>query len=112
MIYFQVFGYLTRQHLEELNQWENVVPSIQIGSMSFNSIKQTDFITQYEKNLHFEEMKKTKKKQKNILKKKVNFCDTSCMNYCDTRALFLTPLKTRIEKDQKKIDFKTMCKVV
>ena len=80
--------------------------------MSFNSIKQTDFITQYEKNLHFEEMKKTKKKQKNLLKKKVNFCDTSCMNYCDTRALFLTPLKTRIEKDQKKIDFKTMCKVV
>ena len=68
-----------------------------------------DFLTQYEKNLQLEVKSR---KKKSILKKKVNFCDTSCVNYCDTRAFFLTPLKKKKESEQKKIDFKTICKVL
>ena len=107
---FQVFYYLSSQHLEELSQWTEDAPLIQIGNSGFNSFTQTDFLTQYEKNLQLEV--KTKKKSKSILKKKVNFCDTSCIDYRDTRAFFLTPLKKKKENEQKKIDFKTICKVL
>ena len=102
---FQVFYYLSSQHLDELSQWTEEAPLIQIGNTGFNSFTQTDFLTQYEKNLQLEV-------SKSILKKKVIFCDTSCINYCDTRAFFLTPLKKKKENEQKKIDFKTICKVL
>ena len=107
---FQVFYYLSSQHLEELSQWTEDTPLIQIGNSGFNSFTQTDFLTQYDKNLQLEV--KNRKKSKSILKKKVKFCDTSCINYCDTRAFFLTPLKKKKENEQKKIDFMTICKVL
>ena len=106
-----MFLYLASQYLEELNRWTNEAPIIQIGSSGFNSFTQADFLTQYEKNLQLEVKKNAKMKNKNILKKKVNFHDSSCINYSDTRAFFLTPLKKKKESEHKKNDFKTICKV-
>ena len=96
------------QHLEELRQWTEETPLVHIGNSRFNRFTKTDFLGQYEMNLQVE----VKKKSKGIIKKKVNFCDTSCINYCDTRAFFLTPLKKKKENEHKKIDFKTICKVL
>ena len=110
--YFQVFLYLANHHFEELNQWTKEAPLIHIGSLGINSVTQMDFLTQYERSLHLEAKNNTKKKTKSILKNKVNNCDTSCINYCDTRAFFLTPLKKKKESEYKKIDIKTMCKVL
>jgi len=108
----KVFLYLASQHLEELNQWTKDAPLIQIESLGINSVTQMDFLTQYERSLQLEVTNNNRKKTKSILKKKVNICDTSCINYCDTRAFFLTPLKKKKESEYKKIDLKTMCKVL
>merc|ERR1712228_170144 len=97
----KVFFYLSSEHLDELSQWTEDAPLIQIGNSGFNSFTQMDFLTQYEKSLQLEVKSKTK--NKSILKKKVNFCDTSCINSCDTRAFFLTPLKKKKESEEKKI---------
>ena len=109
---FQVFVYLASQHLKELNLWTEDAPLIQIGNSGFNSFTQKDFLTQNAKSVKLEVKNDTKKKSKGILKNKVNICDTSCINYCDTRTFFLTPLKKKKESEFKKIDFKTICKVL
>ena len=109
---FQVFLYLASQFLEDLNHWTNEIPLIQIGRSGLSSCTQTDFFTQYEKDLQLEVKKNAKIKSKNIQKKKVKFNGSSCINYCDTTAFFLTPLKKKKESEHKKSDFKTICKVI
>merc|ERR1719483_446618 len=66
----KVFYHLANEHLDEINQWSNDPPLIQIGGGGFNGFSQTGFLSSYGSNWELEEEKK-KKKQK--LKKKVNF---------------------------------------
>ena len=107
-----MFCHLANDHLEELNRWTEDAPIIQIGGGGFNGFSQTDFLTRYERNWEQEEKEKKKEKKKSILKKKVNFCSDNCINYCDTRAFFLTPSKKKRERDQAKVDIKSLCKVL
>merc|ERR1719483_894283 len=109
----KVFGHLAGEHLSELNKWTEDAPIIQIGGGGFNGFSQTDFLTRYEKNWEAEEIEeKEKKKKKSILKKKVNLCGDNCLNYCDTRAFFLTPMKKKRESEHVKLDCKSICKVL
>ena len=102
--HLQVFCHLASEHLVELNRWTENAPIIQIGGGGFNGFSQTDFLTRYERNWELEEKEKDKKKKKSILKKKVNFCDS--------RAFFLTPLKKKKDNEHAKVDFKSLCKVL
>jgi len=108
----KVFCHLASEHLIELNRWTEDAPIIQIGGGGFNGFSQTDFLTRYERNWELEEKEKDKKKRKGILKKKVNFCGDNCINYCDTRAFFLTPLKKKKDSEHVKVDFRSICKVL
>jgi hypothetical protein len=110
--HLQVFCHLASEHLAELNRWTEDAPIIQIGGGGFNGFSQSDFLTRYERNWELEKKEKDKEKKKSILKKKVNFCGENCINYCDTRAFFLTPLKKKKDIDHAKMDFKSLCKVL
>ena len=81
---------------------------MQIGGGGFNGFLQNGFLPTYDSNWDLEEKEKKKKK----LKKKVNFCSSSYMNYCDTNAFFLTPLKKKPVTQKAKVDFKSICKVL
>ena len=110
--YLQVFYHLASEHLVEVNRWTEDAPIIQIGGGGVNGFSQTDFLTRYERIWELEEKEKFKKKKKSFLKKKVNFCGENCINYCDTRAFFLTPLKKKKDNEHTKVDFKSLCKVL
>ena len=107
--HFQVFLHLANQHLDEINQWSNDIPLIQIGEGGFNGFSQVGFLSSYGSNWELEHKEKSKKQK---LKKKVNFCSSSYINYCDTNAFFLTPLKKKNVMNKNKIDFKSICNVL
>ena len=102
--------HLANQHLDEINQWSNDILLIQIDGGGFNAFLHKGFLPTYGSNLKLEDKEKLKKHKK--LKKKVNFGSSSYINYCDTNAFFLAPLKKKslIQKD--KVDFKSICKVL
>ena len=95
--------------MDEINQWSNDPPLLQIGGGGFNGFSQTSFLSSYNNN-QVMEVKEKSKKQK--LTKKVNFCSSSYINYCDTNAFFLTPLKKRTVTQKDKVDFKSIRKVL
>ena len=95
--------------MDEINQWSNDPPLIQIGGGGFNAFSQTSFLSSYNSNKVLESKEKSKKQK---LKKKVNFCSSSYLNYCDTNAFFLTPLKKKTVTQKDKVDFKSICKVL
>ena len=70
---------------------------------------QNVFLSSYGGNWELEHKQKS---QKQKLKKKVNFCNSSYINYCDTNAFFLTPLKKKTLTQKDKVDFKNICKVL
>jgi len=104
----KVFYHLANEHLDEINQWSNDPPLIQIGGGGFNGFSQTGFLSSYGSNWELEQEKKKKQK----LKKKVNFCNSSYINHCDTKSFFLTPLKKKTEAHKDKIDFKSICRML
>ena len=106
---FQVFLHLANQHLDEINQWSNDIPQIEIGGRIFDGFSQNVYLSSYGSNL---ELKHTEKLKKQKLKKKVNFCNSSYINFCDTNAFFLTPLKNKNVINKNKVDFKSICKVL
>ena len=104
VLYIQVFYHSTWM------RWNSgVTILIQIGGGGFNGFSQTRFLSSYGSNWELEQKEKLKKKK---LKKKVNFCNSSYINYCDTNSFFLTPLKKKTVIDKDKIDFKSICKVL
>ena len=82
---------------------------MQIGGGGFNGFLQNGFLLSYGSNWELEQREKTKKQK---LKKKVNFCGSSYINYFDANAFFLTPLKKKSVKQKDKVDFKSICKVL
>ena len=103
------FRHFASQHMHEIHQWSNDPPLIKIGGGGFNAFSQTSFLSSYNSNQVLESKEKPKKQK---LKKKVNFCSSNYINYCDTNAFFLTPLKKKNIRKQNKIDFKSICKVL
>ena len=117
LMLFQVFLHLANLHLDEINQWNNQIPVINIGGgglqcfqgfQGFERFPKSGFLTDYNSNWSIE----YKDKQKKKLTKKVNFCSSSYINYCDTNSLFLTPLKKKSLAHKNNVDFKTICRVL
>ena len=117
LIPLQVFLHLANQHLDEINQWNNQIPVINIGGgglhgfqgfHGFERFSKSQFLTNYNSNLSLE-YKDVRKKN---FKKKVNFCASSYINYCDTSSLFLAPLKKKSLSNKNNVDFKTVCRVL
>ena len=82
---------------------------MQIGGGGFNGFLQNGFLLSYGSNWELEQREKTKKQK---LKKKVNICSSSYINYCDTNAFFLTHSKNKIVIQKDKVDFNSICKVL
>ena len=58
----------------------------------------------YERNWEGEEKEARRKKRK------LHFCsDSTFSTYCDTRAFFLTPVRS---KTKNKVDFRSVCKIL
>ena len=108
MIIWQVFYHIASEHIDDTNQWSNNPPLIQIGGNGLNSFSQNGFLSSYGSNWQLKQEKKNKQK----LKKKVNFCDSSYINHCDTKSFFLTPLKKKTEMHKDKLDFRTICRML
>ena len=117
LLLFQVFLHLANLYLDEINQWNNQIPVLNIGGgglqgfqgfQGFERFSKSGFLTDCKSNWSIE----YKDKQKKKLKKKVNFCSSSYINYCDTNSLFLTPLKKKSLAHKNNIDFKTLCRVL
>ena len=106
---FQVFLHLANQHLDEINQWSNDIPIIQIGGGGFYGFSQNGFLSSYGSKWELEHKEKSKRQK---LKKKVNICSSSYINYCHTNAFFLTHSKNKIVIQKDKVDFKSICKVL
>jgi len=105
----KVFLHLANRHLDEINQWTTDPPLIQIGGAGFGGFSQAGFLASYGSNWDMEPTEKRKKKR---IKKKVNFCTSNYINFCETNAFFLTPLKKKPVIHKDKVDFKTICKVL
>ena len=60
---FQVFLHLANQHLDELNQWSNDIPQIEIGGGIFNGFSQNVFLSSYESNWELKHTDKSKKQK-------------------------------------------------
>ena len=117
LMLFQVFLHLANLHLDEINQWNNQIPVIDIGGgglqafqgfHGFEKFSKSQFLNNYNSNLSLE----YKDNRKKNFKKKVNFCASSYINYCDTNSLFLTPLKKKSLSNKDNVDFKTVCRVL
>ena len=101
--------HLAKQHLDEINQWGNDIPQMKIGGRIFGGFSPNVFLSSYVSNW---ELKHTEKSMKQNSKKKVNFSYSSYINYCNTNAFFLTPLKKKSVIQKGKIDFKSICKML
>jgi len=101
-----VFLSLSTQHLELLNQWDTPPPPTQIGGGVYSG---GTLLPSYTSNWEGETKLVARK---NKFKKKVNFCNSSYINHCDTRAFFLSPLKKKTVIQKEKVDFKNICRVL
>ena len=63
----------------------------------------------YERNWEAEEKEKKKKRKLKAKAAAVSLCGDSYTNYCDTRAFFLTPVRS---KTKNKVDFRSVCKIL
>ena len=63
----------------------------------------------YERNWEAEEKEKKKKRKLKAKAAAVSLCGDSYTNYCDTRAFFLTPVKS---KTKNKVDIRSVCKIL
>ena len=68
-----------------------------------------DLFFRYERNWEAEEKEKKKKRKLKAKAAAVSLCGDSYTNYCDTRAFFLTPVKS---KTKNKVDIRSVCKIL
>ena len=71
------------------------------------------FPSRYEKNWQAEEKEKRKKRKLKAKAAAVSLCNDSYSSYCDTRAFFLTPVRSKNrDKAANKVDFRSLCKIL
>ena len=69
--------------------------------------------SRYERNWEAEEKEKRKKRKLKAKAAAVSLCTDSYSSYCDTRAFFLTPVRSKSrEKAANKVDFRSICKIL
>jgi len=110
----KVFYQLATQHLSSVSDWNEDPPIIQIGGGRFTTCSQADFLTRYERSWEGEE-KEARRKKRKLQKQRlgVSLCTDSYSSYCDTRAFFLTPVRSKSrEKAANKVDFRSICKIL
>jgi len=111
----KVFYQLATQHLSSVSEWSEDPPIIQIGGGRFTTCSQADFLTRYERSWEGDEKEARRKKRKLQKKQRlgVSLCTDSYSSYCDTRAFFLTPVRSKSSsKAANKVDFRSICKIL
>ena len=84
-------------------------------SLIVTSVIVTTFTSRYERNWEAEEKEKRKKRKLKAKAAAVSLCTDSYSSYCDTRAFFLTPVRSKSSsRDNKvnKVDFRSICKIL
>jgi len=110
----KVFYQLATQHLSSVSEWSEDPPIIQIGGGRFTTCSQADFLTRYERSWEVDE-KEARRKKRKLQKQRlgVSLCSDSYSSYCDTRAFFLTPVRSKNrDKAANKVDFRSVCKIL
>ena len=77
-----------------------------------NNVK--NLSSRYERSWEGEE-KEARRKKRKLQKQRlgVSLCTDSYSSYCDTRAFFLTPVRSKSrEKAANKVDFRSICKIL
>ena len=88
---------------------------LHIASICANLCLNLLLIFRYERSWEGDE-KDARRKKRKLQKQRlgVSLCTDSYSSYCDTRAFFLTPVRSKSsrEKAANKVDFRSICKIL